>query len=665
MAEGKGTPVALRDRYLIYPERPLPELNAPNAQAFLAEDRRDAGKPLFALISRPDLPTRTGLMRTLKGIQTPGLMHLDEWGVLFWPHSGRNLMGVVYDRPAGGRVMASLDAEFKRVDEYEIVRKVAAPLINALKETAQRNIVLRSIRPTNMFWMEQRDRIALGDAVLTPPAYEQPAVFETIEVAMATPGGRGVGTFSEDLYALGVSLVMLMLGHNPVAGIDDYALLQMKVAQSSYSVLVRDERLPLGMIEVLRGLLCDDPEERWNLESLDLWLSGRRLSPLQPKLDRRGARGYKFQGQELYTCREIGMALVRHWDLGIPQVIEGRLELWLRRALEDKARADTIAAVVRGATSADKRAAGDIALARSAMVLDPNAPIRYKALCAMPGGFDTALAVLVAEQKEPKLWAECIMREVPRAWFENRTEYNPEWSMLDATFKRLRGFLTQTAMGYGIERCLYDLNETMPCQSPLVVKDYVLELKELLPALDNAAKTADPKGWPVDRHIAAFVAAHADFDIDKPMSALSDPDPSINSLAMLNLLALIQWRAGAEARPNLGAWVAGLLGPAVAGFHSKERRQRLEKEIPKVGRTGNLVELFNLLDNAGERERDADEFLNAQSEFNTVKQELTAIETGRVGRDDAARRLGQQIAAFVSAMVAMITLTALVVMELF
>ncbi|MBF0373416.1 MAG: serine/threonine protein kinase [Alphaproteobacteria bacterium] len=663
MAEGKGTPVALRDRYVIYPERPLPELNAPNAQAFMAEDRREAARSVFALISRPDLPTRTSLMRALKGIQTAGLMQLNEWGVVYWPGAGRNLMALVYDRPAGGRVMASMEAEFKRVDEYEIVRKAATPLINAMKETSQRNIVLRSIRPTNMFWMEPRDRIVLGDSALAPAAIEQPAVFETIETAMASTGGRGHGTFSDDLYALGVSLVMLMLGRNPVAGIDDYSLLQMKVAQTSYAVLVRDERLPLGMIEVLRGLLCDDPDERWTLETLDLWMSGRRLSPLQTKLDRRGARAYKFQNHDYYTCRELGMALVRHWDAGVVQVIEGRLELWLRRALEDKPRADTIAAVVR--VAGDKRAAGDLALARSAMVLDPNAPIRYKTLSVLPGGFGTALAMLVAEQKEPKLWAECIMREVPKQWFENRTEYNPEWSLLDGTFKRLRNFLGQTAMGFGVERCLYDLNETMPCQSPLVVKDYVLDLKELLPALDNAAKTADPKGWPIDRHIAAFIAARADFDIDKPLSSLSDPDPSINSLAVLNLLALIQWRAGAEARPGLGAWVAGLLGPAVAGFHSKERRQRMEKEIPKVGRTGNLVELFNLLDNAGERERDAYEFMNAQSEFNTIKQELTGIETGRVGRDDSARRLGQQIAAFVSAMVAMITLTALVVMELF
>lgn len=75
-----GPPGVLRERYTIRSNQPIPELSTPNAEAFVAEDKRDANRQLYALICRPELPPRVNVMRALKGLQAPGLVQLVEWG---------------------------------------------------------------------------------------------------------------------------------------------------------------------------------------------------------------------------------------------------------------------------------------------------------------------------------------------------------------------------------------------------------------------------------------------------------------------------------------------------------------------------------------------------------------------------------------------------------
>lgn len=662
---GGGAPV-LQGRYTVYPDKPLPELNTPTAHAFLAEDRRDPQRPLFALVCRPNLPPRTSVMRALKGVQSPGLLQLVEWGPLFWAPAGRQCMTVVYDRPMGGRVMATLGAEIRRYDDWEVSKKLVAPLTAALRELGARGVTHRAIRPTNMFYMTgDRDSIVLGDCVTAPPGFDQPVLCETIEAGMAHHAARGSGHFSDDMYSLGVSLVLLLLGRNPAAHLDETTILMQKIAIGTYPALVGEERLPIGSIEVLRGLVCDDVEERWTIESLDLWLSGRRLSPIQAKLPKRAQRVFHFNGKEYTSARDVGVAFSRHWDEAIPVVLEGKLELWLRRSLEDQGKADGVAAAVRNVTGSlsDRRAASDVMLAKVCMVLDPTAPIRYKGFHAMPDGFGPALALMVAEQRDLSRITECIMREVPKLWLGEREKYSPENTLMEQSFRELRDFLKSPLVGAGLERCLYVLNETLPNQSPLLAEDYVIEIRELLSALDRAAKKADHKSWPCDRHVVAYMACYLNYDISKQLHALNDPDPAMSALGMLNLFAILQWRLGPQELYGLTSWVGGLLGPVINSYNSRERRRALEREIPRLVRQGSLLELYRFVDAPDERQKDAEGFAWAQAEWAAADQEIKDLEGAKDMRDETGVRVGKQTAAMVSVLIALATLTVLAIMR--
>ena len=668
--KGAGGSVLLRDRYLIYPNSPLPEFNTGSAQAFLAQDRRDAKRLLFALIVRPGLPARVQTLRLLKGAQCPGLMLLDEWGVVGWPPAARKVMAVVYEQPLGGRVFPAGNGKLAslRLDEGDLIRKVITPIGAALKELRSRGLTHRAIRPDNLFWATaEKDRVVLGDGVTAPPGIDQTAVLECIESAMTMPEARGNGRHADDCYAFGVTLLHL-LGYNPLHGADDDTVIRLKLTQGSYSALIEDPRLPLGIIELLRGLLCDDADQRWNSESIDLWLGGRRMIPLLAKAEKRAARAFTIGGREHFFIRDLAYGLVRNWDSVKSLATDSRIELWVRRSLDQKEKAAALAAVTADvaalSAAGGKQPSPDIVLARICMLMDEQAPIRYKSLSAMPDGIGALLAVRLTQGGDIRPIAEMLLRDIPKIWIETRQVYSPDNSTLDGLFRNARTYLERGTIGNGMERVLYELNESMPCVSPFVVEDYVQDIRDLLPALDAAAKKFQGKGSPVDRHVAGFISARAKFDIDRQISDLSDPKPDRSALAMLNLLAHLQWRLGQNGLYGLCGWVGGLLQPAIEGYHDRNRRRQLEKDILRLSKEGSLVEMVRLLDNPEERMKDTQGFEQARMEWTSAAAEAKRTMEGEAQPDEDAIRAGRQVAALISVSIALVTVSLLLLQRL-
>ena len=104
-----------------------------------------------------------------------------------------------------------------------------------------------------------------------------------------------------------------------------------------------NERVAIQLIEMIKGLLSDDPRTRWTQDSLDQWISGKRMAQVQSRIEKRAARGFEFNGKDYFSVRELAVAFCANWDAAIPFVSDGRLELWLRRSLDPKEMANAIA----------------------------------------------------------------------------------------------------------------------------------------------------------------------------------------------------------------------------------------------------------------------------------------------------------------------------------
>jgi hypothetical protein len=660
--KGSGAVVTLRDRYLIFPGNPLAEFSTPNAKAFVAEDRRERDKEVFALIVKPGFTPRIPVLRLLKGVDNPGLLPLLEWGAIDWPPANRKVMAIIYAKPLGGCVWdPKTGSTLRRLDDAEISKKIISPAVAALKFLKSQNLTHRAIRPQNMFWASpERDRMVFGDAASCPPAYEQPLALEPIESALAMPAGRGDGTNANDVYSFGASLASILQNRDFTTVQNEEALIRHKMVMGSYSALAGEARLPLPLVEILRGTLCDDAQERWETEAMDLWLSGRRLTPLVPRIEKRAVRSFSVAGKDYMTARELAIGIYNAWETALPQIGDGKLETWLTRAMDNKDKGVAVANALSGDTVAvDRRSASDISLAKVCMLLDPMAPIRYKSLSVMTDGFRWLLPMVMANGGDVRTVAEALMRELPKAWFETRESYNPDNSVMDAGFRTQKGHLDRALIGNGIERVVYEMNDSVQCLSPMLVEDYVLELRDLLPALNAYAKKKGETspGFAVDRHIAAFIAARANFEVERIIADLGVPNEGRKVMAMINLLAMIQWRVGISGLNSLTMWLAHMAKPAINGFHNREKRRQLEEELPKVGREGNIVELSRLLDSAEERGADIRMFEEAKAQWLESYRQVCDIEDGHEDLREEATRTGQQIASLISITLGFIAIT--------
>jgi hypothetical protein len=469
------------------------------------------------------------------------------------------------------------------------------------------------------------------------------------------------------MYAFGVTLLHLLIGRRPGAPLKGGELLRAKVTLGSYMTLAGDARFPLAMIEVLRGLIIDDPLLRWDVEAVKLWLAGRRLSPLLAKPEKRAQRAFRFGSAEITSRRELAYVLSENWEQAAGPIMDGQVEVWLRRALDEKVLAEAVANLVRAAAfpSAGNEAGNtDTVVSKVCMLLDPHAPIRYRTTRAFIDALGQAMAVAVTRQKDVRAVVDAILYEMPEAWVGGQPTFDPIFFQILGQIKTLRQHLRQQQPGFGVERCLYEANETLPCLSPLVQKEYVLDIEDLLPALDAAAKRVDAKSWPADRHIVAFVAARFHFDVDKQINALNSPQADTSALGLLSLLAVLQWRLGPETVYGLSGWLGGLVAPIIQSYHNREVRRRLEREVPKLVRKGSLPDLYNLLDDVEERQKDLDGFAWAKAEYAGADQEIHDLESDTPAREAQAQRIGRQTSAIISVMIGLITICVLLAMQL-
>ncbi|MCP5367959.1 MAG: hypothetical protein H6907_03575 [Hyphomicrobiales bacterium] len=652
------------DRYQIDPDKPLPHLSTPSAEAYEVQDAANPGRRLFALVCAHGLPLRTDVLAALQGQQAPGMLPLVDWVRVDWPPLNRVCVAVIYEVPLGGRVKDEIPESLRPAARVDLLKRVVDATVDAFTALDDMGITHRAIRPENIFFLDEgQEVVVLGDCVTAPAGYDQPLAYETIECGMADPAGRGAGDLTADVYALGAVLADLLLRSRDHRWPDDADLLRAKANRGSFAALVGDaERLPATMRTLVQGLLQDEIRDRWNLDDVVAWREGRKSSTAGQRVRRRADARLTLAGREHGDVRALAHAMGRHVPEAAQMLRSGEVDGWLLRGIKlpemAVAMKDLVAASRdHGETVAD---ADDYLVARASMVLDPLAPIRFKGFSFMVDGFGPALAHAMVVRGETQVPAEVLVRNLPKAWLAARPHRAAEW---EEHFNNLRGMVQNQNPGYGIERCLYEANPGFPCQAPLIARDYVVRLDELLPALDRAVKRGDVGSRPYDRHLAAFVAARIDERVDSHLLAAADPRDEVSSLGILSVLAVLQWRLQTPPTYALAKAMGDLVQPAVEAYHSRTIRKEIGKEKANIVRRGNLVELYNLIENAKRRKKDADGFAAAQDAFAAAEDEIRSLSATNPERARAMAESGRQMASVSSILLTLIVVSILLIVE--
>jgi len=664
---GSGDEIRVDQHLSILTDARLPELDLPSVSAFAVTDSRNANRKLFARVPERECLPRLDIIGQLGVITEAPILRLAASGQVTWPGRAWRPHALVFDQPASPALMPVLTRQQPPMPAEDIKRKMIVPLLLALAHFGRRGLTHRAIRPDNLYYAsEARNSVILGDCVSTPPSWRQSALFEPIDAGEAPHYARGAGTQADDLNALGVSILCLALGYCPMIDLPDHEIVAAKSEQTSYAALLAGGRPPPGLREVLRGLLADELAERWTIGTLERWLSGELDAPPSLLRELKVDRPFDFAGGKLRQTRDIARSFGRAWKDAITPLRNRSLEIWLKRCdaesglLEEVAvTANILAADAKRSDAEDARIVFNICCQ-----LDPRGPIRYRGLVARPDGLGGVLAnaYFTGDKAAGDLVGEIILNAIPTDWYRARMEpYRGDDETFVRQFRRLQQFMRTPDIGYGTDRCLYELNPSLPCQAEPIAAMSIDSLKGFLPALD--AVVADTGKLPtlLDKHLVSFIAARRSRSSDRELAGLqgSQKNPLDAKLCVLRLLVTVQEEFGPASVPALTKWIAEEIAPAAGRINGKTLRERAKRRVDDAVAAGRLDLLSAALCDEALLREDADGSARAAREYAVAQDKIAHLGSQR--HEAFARRMGWSIAAALSSFIAVTTVSVLVV----
>ena len=636
--------VALGDRYRLFPNAPLPQFDSPTARAFAAEDRLDPAAPLFALVCEGPAPPRLALMDRLKEEPEPGCIRLVDHGRCLWPPLRRHAIAALFEQPGGERLVAG-----EALPPGLIVRRVVAPAAEALERLSRRGLTHRAIRPDNLFWEDhRREAVLLGECVTSPPGHDQPADYESVANALAHPAGRSTGTATDDLFALGMTVLALCRRSPSPSGPDLHGRILRRIEQGATAILGGDAAPPAELMPLLRGLLSDAPDQRWSLDDLGSWLRSQPVLRPHPNAPLLAVRALRIGNAHYRTPRSLALGLSADVPAAAAAIRSGEVERWARQDMRDAKLADALAALHRNLSRAGRQfpRSDDTAVARCCALLDPDGPLRFGRLAVMPDSIGAAAYALAAGGEPVDDLVQMLEAGLP-SWLPAARAQ--ELAGAQGAIGRLRSWLAQPGLGSGFERFLYEINPGLPCLGDLVGAACVTSIEMLVAQLEENARAADFETSPIDAHVAGFAVAHLAARRAPPLRSGPQNGPlGQRPMFELRLLAAVQRAAGDPPLPLLSRWIAHRVKPLIGDLHKRSARRQLLAELDRRRDSGRLGDIAALLDDPELWQADEGEFAAARERFRRNRAALARLGADRADLLASARRQGREAAAAIA-----------------
>lgn len=637
-------------RFHVLPHEPLPALSTPSAQAFRAVDGNNPSQASYALITDPLIPFRPTAMTNARELAEFSVVEPVTWGSIDWPQTGRRETLLLLRRPSGDPLMSSIDAVTRPLLVPEIARDLMKPMIELLAMLADHRLAHRNIRPTNLFRAGSDGPIIAGEFYSAPPGFNQPSVFEPIERAMCPPAGRGLGEITDDLFALGVTTLFLALGRNPVAHLDDKTLLALRVEMGSYAALTKDEKPTGDLSPVIRSLMHDNPLDRWSLEDLVRWADLGVANQAKPATMVRSDRGFEFAEGHFHTRRQLALAFSQNWQAARATVLTDEVERWAERSIKDRDLAQQIVDCRHSGSDGPRMVSDDLLLARTIITLDPDGPLCFRDLNMMPDGLGATAALVAPDMQLAATFTEVITSKLMEFWLEKQVRPGSLVTAGKEDAKKILAFLEKTGPGFGIERCVYEMNKGIACQSPRFKDVNAVQVRELMEALDVGARKGEQQ---IDRHVAAFLGARYSGTIDSELSEFVRARSGEDALAgQLKIFAAVQLKHGPPELPNLATLFLSHLDILLSPYQNVALRQRLRRDAERTALTGRLPELLGIIRNRKLLNADKKGFDLARRHYRSLVQQVHAQEVSRERLAPRSLVVGRKAAAYVSSGIA-------------
>jgi hypothetical protein len=381
--------------------------------------------------------------------------------------------------------------------------------------------------------------------------------------------------------------------------------------------------------------------------------------------DSRTDRPAIFRGKEYWGFRELAHGFGQDWRAASAAVLDESFGKWLGRGLGDADLAEELKRTLKAARIESSSNAGPDAklVSQLCSILDPDGPMRYRGIVAAPAGLGPLLAAAMREGARDPVNDICdlLAKGIAIDWLSWRAEGdNSDLAVALKPYKELQQLLRHSGPGYGVERCLYELNPNLPCQSAAVEPYYVESIGDLLPTLEAVVARTGRLAAVFDRHFAAFIANRAKRNLDREFQAMEEArgDTLLVKLGMVRLFAWLQSEYGPAGLPQLTAWLADDLKEAADRFASKTNRAEVRRRLLAAAPQGDLTAVYNAVCDKALVARDEQGKRAAVQEFVAARRRIVALESR--DENEGAPIIGGRVAAWLGGAAALLSVAVVV-----
>jgi hypothetical protein len=639
-------------RYVINTNSPLTALDTLLGKAFAVTDKTgNNSEKFYAIVLDKKLPVRLAEINKLMESSNENFTNVIAAQIIPLSLGKGRFFTVILEKPVGINLAEFIETNGP-LNEDILIKKIIPQINNAITFLVKKGIVHGKINLNNIY-IDAKGFIKVGECISEICGVSQPIIYENNSRAIAFAMGRGFGSIGKtDYYAFGVLVAILMRGKNHTEGMSDSNIVEAKLTEGTYKTITDGMELSSRMTDFLRGTINDSKKEIWSWEEADEWIKGRRFNLLAQGRNVDAGRPISFKDKKYLNKKSLAQALYLHWDDAKVFIRGDSLVRWIERSVGEAELAEKMeiyANRVGGGEAGSTFDRDDELLAQYILLLDEQGPIRLRNFSVTIDGISALLADAIAHNKQhyqesiANIMTYSLISYLDAAkLMEDDASREHEFSLI---IQRCRELFRKTPIGFGIERCLYELNSTISCQSPLISDYVVFVLPDMLKILNEIESPVSI----IDRQLAAFISMKLELPLQiRVPSLVNFPDFSTNlHIQSLALLSLTQQNSNIRSLPKLSAKIVTGLQNVVDEFHSRFVRAEMQEKLAEVANKGSLSAILNIISDTKSLVRDRLGFRRAVEKYRKNAAQIIYL-SNQKAVNNIGYRYGLQLAVIFS-----------------
>ncbi len=634
-------------RYRVNFEDNILAFSMETADAYSVVDEQSSSS-FLALVCKPDTLFRTRPIRILHQNNILGLVYVQAHGLVMDPNKLQPRYAIIVEFPQGGQLVRPNENFINKFTQKEVLEVIMPMLLSGLESLVNSNLVHRSIHLSNIWCKEKgKGSVILGECFINSPGFNLPIVYEPIDRMMASKIGRGVGSHLDDIYAFGVTIIGLLIGKDPALGRKDETIIVHKIILGTFMTLVGEERFSYSVSHFLRGCVVDSTEDRWNIHYIRAWQDGKVFRTRRFMPDKKANTPIHFLGKDYFYKRLLAFSMFDKQESAILFIREEKIEYWLKRNLSDAQSAQEISLSV-GFSEADNLGdSGHLLLAQVILVLDPYSPLRYRSLSFCSDGIGSVIGDAYLTKNYSKInQIRAVINKGLLTYMSKVRSIFLSSNSNDNLYERMQSHVIDNKLYTGMERLLYDFNQSVPCLSPSITQYYCFTIKSLLLAMNEEAKR-NPNAIFMEKHIFTFICSHSSKveELYRIWLSSKEDNAETKKMSYLILIALAQKELYRRPLPDLALWFVNSMDVALSVYYSHIRRTKMIERLQNVAKKGELSQILDIATDKSSINQDHLEYDDAVNKFLRIDNEINNLKIDNKTRKKLAIRIGYKVSS--------------------